>query len=121
MICAVHKSRAKSAEKIVMRLPAYDRKTCSVCAGTWSNRIFTFWHPEASKEITREPRKGIVARAHDYNAITATGQSDQHVATGSAIWKGKGLSAASVDFTNNIVAADAAIDGAAEINRRGHD
>ena len=54
-----------------------------------------------------ELRKQIVARAHDHDAITNTGQPDQHVATGGAVWKSKGLSAASLDFANNVVAADA--------------
>ena len=69
----------------------------------------------------RELRKRIVARAHDHNAVTTTGQPDQHVATGAAVRKRKGLSAAPLDFANNIVAADAAVDRAAEINGLGHD
>jgi len=68
-----------------------------------------------------ELRKRIVARAHDYDAITTTGQPDQHVATGVAVWKRKGLSAVPLDFGNKIFAADAAIDRAAEINGLGHD
>jgi hypothetical protein len=68
-----------------------------------------------------ELRKRIVAGAHDYDAITTTGQPDQHVATGAAVRKRKGLSAVPLDFANKIIAADAAIDRAAEINRLGHD
>lgn len=89
--------------------------------GVWSNRSFVFWCVKSSKEVTRELRKRIVARAHDYDPIAASGQSDQQVATGCAFWKSKGLSAAPLDFTNNIVAADAAIDRTAEINGRRHD
>ncbi len=68
-----------------------------------------------------ELRKRIVARAHDYDAITTAGQPDQHVATGAAAWKRKGLSAVPLDFANKIIAADAAIDRATEINGLGHD
>ena len=68
-----------------------------------------------------ELRKRIVARAHDYDAITTTGQPDQHVATGAAVSKSKGLSPTPLDFANDIIAADAAVDRAAEINRLGHD
>jgi hypothetical protein len=89
---------------------------------SWSgNRTFVFCHRKPSKEFICELRERIVARAHDYDAITTTGQLDQHVATGAAIWKSKGLSAAPLDFANNIIAADAAVDRAAEINGLGHD
>ena len=74
-----------------------------------------------SKKLLRELRKRIVARAHDDDPITAMGQLDQQVATGSAIWKSKSFSATALDFTNNITAADAAIDCAAEINGLRHD
>ena len=66
-------------------------------------------------------RKRIVARPHDYDAITPTSQSDQHVTTGATVCKSKGLSTAPLNFANNIVAADAAVDSATEINRLGHD
>ena len=85
------------------------------------NRIFVFGHCKPSKEFMCELRKRIVARAHDYDAIATTRQPDQHVATGAAVRKSKGLSAAPLDFANNIVAADAAVDCSAEINRLGHD
>jgi hypothetical protein len=85
------------------------------------NRTFAFCHRKPSKELICELRKRIVARAHDYDAITTTGQPDQHVATGAAVWKSKGLSAAPLNFANNIIAADAAVDRAAEINGLGHD
>ena len=68
-----------------------------------------------------ELRKRIVARAHDHDAITTTGQPDQHVATGAAVLKSKSLSPAPLDFANNIFAADATVDCAAEINGLGHD
>ena len=68
-----------------------------------------------------ELRKRIVACAHDYDAITMMGQPDQHVATGATVWKSKGLSAAPLDFANKIVAPDAAVDRAPEINGFGHD
>jgi hypothetical protein len=73
------------------------------------------------KELLCELRKRIVARAHDHDAIATTGQPDQQVATGGAVRKSKGLSTTPLDFANNIVAADAAVDRAAEINRLGHD
>ena len=85
------------------------------------NRTFVFCHRKPSKELICELRKRIVARAHDYDAITTTGQPDQHVATGAAVRKSKGLSAAPPDLANNIIAADAAVDRAAEINGLGHD
>ena len=85
------------------------------------NRTFAFCHRKPSKELRCELRKRIVARAHDYDAITTTGQPDQHVATGAAVWKSKGISAAPLDFANDILAADAAVDRAAEINGLGHD
>lgn len=66
-------------------------------------------------------RKRIVPRAHDHDAITTTGQPDQHIATGAAVRKRKGPSAAPLEFANYIVAADAAVDRAAEINGLGHD
>src|SRR5262249_18293740 len=78
-------------------------------------------HREPSKKLMCELRKRVVARAHDYDAITTTGQPDQHIATGAAVWKRKGVSAAPLDFANKIIAADAAIDRAAEINGLGHD
>jgi hypothetical protein len=68
-----------------------------------------------------ELRKRIVACAHDYDAITTMGQPDQHVATGATVWKSKGFSAVPLDFVNKIIAADAAIDRATEINGLGHD
>jgi hypothetical protein len=68
-----------------------------------------------------ELRKRIVARAHDDDAITTTGQLDQHVGTGATVWKSKGFSAVPLDFANKIIAADAAIDRATEINGLGHD
>jgi hypothetical protein len=74
-----------------------------------------------SKELICELRKRIVARAHDHDAITTPRQPDQHVAAGAAVRKSKGLSAAPLDFANNIAAADAAVDRAAEINGLGHD
>src|SRR3974390_3000508 len=76
---------------------------------------------EPSKEFMCELRKRIVARAHNHDAITPTGQPDQHVATGAAVWKSKGLSAAPLDFANNIVASDATVDRTAKINGFGHD
>src|SRR6516164_11385651 len=74
-----------------------------------------------SKEFICELRKRVVARAHDHEAITTAGQADQHVATGAAVWKSKGLAAAPLDFANDIVAADATINCAAEVNWLGHD
>ena len=69
----------------------------------------------------RELRRRIVARAHDHDAVTTTGQADQHVTTGATVRKSKGLQAAPLDFANDSVAADAAVDRAAEINGVGHD
>ena len=37
------------------------------------NRTFVFCHRKPSKEFICELRKRIVARAHDYDAITTTG------------------------------------------------
>jgi hypothetical protein len=37
------------------------------------NRTFVFCHSKPSKEFICELRKRIVARAHDYDAITTTG------------------------------------------------
>src|SRR5262249_43713965 len=85
------------------------------------NRTFVFYHRKPSKELMCELRKRIVACAHDHDAITTTGQPDQHIATGAAVWKSKGLSAAPLDFANNIVAPDAALDRATEIDGLGHD
>src|ERR1700704_716835 len=68
-----------------------------------------------------ELRKRIVARAHDHDAIATTGQPDQGVATGAAVWESKGLSTMPFNFANNFAASDAAVDGAAEIYRLGHD
>jgi hypothetical protein len=85
------------------------------------NRTFGFCHCKPSKEFICKLRKRIVARAHDHDAITTMGQPDQHIATGAPVWKRKGLSAAPLEFANNIVAADAAVDRAAEINGLGHD
>jgi hypothetical protein len=80
------------------------------------NRTFVSCQCKPSKEFMCELRKRIVARAHDHDAITTTGQPDQHVATGAAVLKSKGLSPAPLDFANNIFAADATVDCAAEIN-----
>ena len=85
------------------------------------SRAFVFCHCKPSKELTCELRKRIVARAHHYDAIATTSQPDQQVATGGAIRKSKGLSTTPLDFANNIVAADAAVDRAAEVNGLGHD
>ena len=68
-----------------------------------------------------ELRKCVVARAHDDDAITTTSQVDQHIATGAAVGKGKGLPAAPLDFANKLIAADATVDRAAKINRLRHD
>ena len=85
------------------------------------NRTFVIWQCKPSKELMCELRKRIVARAHNHDTITTTGQLDQLVATDAAVWKSEGLSAAPLDFANNIVAPDATVDCAAEINRLGHD
>jgi hypothetical protein len=77
-------------------------------------------NPRAMK-LLRELRQRIVARAHDHDAIAGTGQLDQAVAAGAAVRKGKGLSAAPFDFADDVAAADAAVDRAAEIDRLGHD
>ena len=74
-----------------------------------------------SNEFMCEPRKRIVARAHDYDAITATGQSDQGVATAAAVWESKGLSTMPFDVANNFAASNATVDRSAEIYRLGHD
>ena len=74
-----------------------------------------------SNEFMCEPRKQIVARAHDYDAITTTGQSDQGVATSDAVWESKGLSTMPFNVANNFAASDAAVDRAAEIYGLGHD
>jgi len=87
-------------------------------AGT---RTFVRGQCKPSKQFICELRKGVVARAHDYDAITTVGQPNQHVATGTAVWKSKSLSAAPLDLANNIVAADATVDRAAEVNGLGHD
>ena len=68
-----------------------------------------------------ELRKRIVARAHDHDAIATTGQPDQGIAAGAAVWKSKGLSTTPFDFANNFPASDAAVDRAAEIYGLGHD
>src|SRR6476646_3507601 len=83
---------------------------------TSGDRTFVLWHCEPSQELACELRKRIVARAHDHDAIATTGQLDQHVATGGAVRKSKGLPAAPLDFAHNSVAADAAVDRAAEVN-----
>ena len=64
-----------------------------------SNRTFVFCHCKPSKELMCELRKRIVARTHDYNAITTTCQTDQHVTTVATVCKSKGLSTAPLDFT----------------------
>jgi hypothetical protein len=84
------------------------------------SRTFVFCHRKPSEELLCELRKRIVSRAHDYDAIPTTGQFDQHVATRATVWKSKGLPAAPLDFANNIVAADAAVDRTAEINGLRH-
>ena len=68
-----------------------------------------------------ELRQRIIARAHDYDAVASTGQPDQHVTTAATVRKSKGLPTAPLNFANDIVAADAAVDSAAEINRLWHD
>src|SRR5712691_7030183 len=84
-------------------------------------RTYILCHCKPSKELTCELRKRIVARAHDHDAIAGTGQPDQQVAAGGAIRKSKGRSPTLLDCANDIVAADAAVDRAAEVNRLGHD
>src|SRR5262249_12600994 len=86
-----------------------------------SKRTFVFCHCKPSKELMCELRKRIVAGTHDDDAITATGQSHQHVTTGATVFKSKGFSTAPLDFANNILAADATADRPAEINWLGHD
>src|SRR4029077_15776789 len=79
------------------------------------DRAFVFWHCEPSQELTCELRKRIVTRAHDHDAIATAGLPDQLVATGGAVRKSKGLSATPLDFAHDGVAADAAVDRAAEV------
>src|SRR5262249_12671125 len=74
---------------------------------------------QPAKQLACELRQRIVARAHDDDAIAATRQLDQHVAAGGAVGKSKRLSTTPLDFANDIAAADAAVDRAAEINRLG--
>src|SRR5262249_33670558 len=76
---------------------------------------------KSSKKPVCELRKRIVARPHDHDTIARTSQPDQHVATGAAVWKSKGLSARPLDFANKIFAPNAAVDRAPEINGLGHD
>src|SRR5262245_20284692 len=83
--------------------------------------VVPVWHRKPPKQLTCELRERIIARAHDHDAIATTGQTDQHVAAGDAVRKSEGLSTTPLDFANNIAAADAAVDRAAEINGLGHD
>ena len=85
------------------------------------NQPVVVFHRKPSKEFMCKLRKRIIARAHDYDAVASTGQPDQHVTTAATVRKSKGLSTAPFNFANNIVAADAAVDSAAEINRLRHD
>src|SRR5215470_18810910 len=68
-----------------------------------------------------ELRKRIVAGSHHHDAIATTGQPDQAVAAPIAVWKSKGLSTTPFDLADNLAAADAAVDRAAEIYGLGHD
>ena len=85
------------------------------------DRPFVVWHCKPSQQLAGELRKRIVARAHHHDAIARTGQPDQQVATGGAVRKSKGLAATPLDFAHDRVAADAAVDRAAEVNGLGHD
>src|SRR4051794_27968022 len=79
------------------------------------NRTFVVWRCKPSQELACELRKRIVARAHHHDAIARTGQPDQQVATGGTVRKSKGLAATALDFAHDRVAADAAVDRAAEV------
>jgi hypothetical protein len=68
----------------------------------------------------RELGERIVAGAHDDDAIATTGQFDQGVAAGAAVWEGKGLSTMPFNFADNFLASDAAVDRATEIYGLGH-
>src|SRR6516165_7577971 len=65
-----------------------------------SKRTLFLYRCNPSKELTRELRKRVVARAHDHDAVAATSQADQQIAAAGAIRKGKRLSTTARDFSN---------------------
>ena len=93
----------------------------ALCCYSRGNQTVVVFHRKPSKEFMCKLRKRIIARAHDYDAVASTGQPDQHVTTAATVRKSKGLPTALLNFANNIVAADAAVDSAAEINGLWHD
>src|SRR5690606_16844785 len=67
-----------------------------------------------------EGGQGVVAGAHDDDAVAGTGQVDQAVAAGFARGQGLGAAACGADAGGDVLAADAAVGGAAVIDGLGH-
>src|SRR3569832_2849031 len=82
--------------------------------------VSAMFSSEPSQNVRCEPRQRVVARAHHYDAVTRTGGCNQPGAAGGAISKDMGVASARCNAPHDIDGRDAAVRGAAEIDRLGH-
>src|SRR3569833_2529161 len=81
--------------------------------------VSAMFSSEPSQNVRCELRQRVVTRAHHYDAVTRTGGCNQPVAAGGAISKDMGVASARFNAAYDVNRRDAAVCGAAEIDRLG--